>query len=164
MIYTMIEIVLFIGLGATLGFLAGWFLQRSRRFGSDGWGPLHRFPTSPNSHYPPITAPEQVDLGAIEAEEHATLKAARAAVLERMQRRALPASSDDLTQVRGIGPVISNLLYEMGVTSFEQIAAFTEEDIELVGAALGSLAGRIRRDNWVESARQLEEARQSSEA
>ncbi len=162
MFYTATEITLFMALAAGFGFLAGWFLQRARRVGSAAREPLHRLSAPPDAR--PMSPPEPVDLRVIEAEDGARMEAARAAVMQRMQQGALPRSNDDLTKVRGIGPVISNRLYEMGIASFEQIARFTEEDIELVGAALGSFGGRIRRDDWIESARRLQQTKQASKA
>ena len=44
---------------------------------------------------------------------------------------------------------------ELGVTGFEQIAAWDEAAIDRVDAELGRFQGRIRRDNWVEQARFL---------
>ncbi|TIX50616.1 hypothetical protein E5222_10180 [Alteraurantiacibacter aquimixticola] len=46
-------------------------------------------------------------------------------------------------------------LAEMGVTSFAQIAAWDDAEIDRVDAQLGRFQGRIRRDNWVEQARLL---------
>lgn len=69
---------------------------------------------------------------------------------------------DDLTAIKGIGPVLAARLNERGVTRLEQIAAWTEEDIEEIGQALGAFPDRIRRDRWVEGARELLEQRAGS--
>ncbi|WP_342366848.1 hypothetical protein [Qipengyuania flava] len=37
----------------------------------------------------------------------------------------------------------------MGVTSFAQIAAWDEAEIDRIDAQLGRFQGRIRRDDWV---------------
>ena len=47
------------------------------------------------------------------------------------------------------------ILAEQGVTRFEQIAAWTDEDVARVDATLGRFAGRIERDQWVEQAKLL---------
>lgn len=62
------------------------------------------------------------------------------------------ASADDLTQIKGLGPKLAALLTEMGVTRFEQIAAWDDAEIDRVDAQLGRFQGRIRRDGWVEQA------------
>ncbi|KUR75107.1 hypothetical protein [Novosphingobium sp. FSW06-99] len=62
---------------------------------------------------------------------------------------------DDLTRIKGLGPKLSRLLAELGVTRFEQIAAWTEADIAAIDTKLGAFAGRPTRDAWVEQARLL---------
>jgi len=61
---------------------------------------------------------------------------------------------DDLTQINGIGPKISEKLYDLGITTLAQIAAFNQEDMDRVNEQL-SFKGRIERENWVEQARAL---------
>ena len=67
----------------------------------------------------------------------------------------LVTDGDDLTRIKGLGPKLSRLLAELGVTRFEQIAAWTEADIAAIDAKLGAFAGRPMRDAWVEQARLL---------
>ncbi len=63
---------------------------------------------------------------------------------------------DDLKQIRGVGPVLERLLLSMNISTFRQIADFDDEDIDLVSAALGNaFPDRIRRDDWMASARDL---------
>ena len=64
----------------------------------------------------------------------------------------LPTQGDDLTRIKGLGPKIQTLLNQLSVTSFSQIAAWTESDIDAIDAQMGQFAGRIRRDNWVQQA------------
>lgn len=63
--------------------------------------------------------------------------------------------SDDLTRIKGLGPKLAATLGTLGVTSFEQIAAWSDADIDRIDSQLGRFAGRIRRDAWVEQARLL---------
>ncbi|MEL6239295.1 MAG: helix-hairpin-helix domain-containing protein [Pseudomonadota bacterium] len=60
------------------------------------------------------------------------------------------ATGDDLTQIKGVGPKLAGVLREEGITSFAQIAAWTDSDIEAIDAKLGRFKGRITRDQWVE--------------
>lgn len=62
------------------------------------------------------------------------------------------AEGDDLTRIKGLGPKLAETLHRLGVTRFEQIAAWTDEDIDRIDAQLGRFTGRIRRDGWVEQA------------
>ena len=66
---------------------------------------------------------------------------------------------DDLEQIRGVGPVLHRKLNELGIHSFRQIAAWTDDDIDWFTAELGSFAGRVRRDKWVERAAELMRAK-----
>lgn len=66
-----------------------------------------------------------------------------------------PDSADDLTRIKGLGPKLAALLGELGVTSFAQIAAWTEADIARIDPQLGRFSGRIIRDQWVAQAQLL---------
>lgn len=71
---------------------------------------------------------------------------------------AAPASAgepDDLRKIKGLGPKMQTLLTSLGVTRYEQIAAWTEADLDELDGKLGAFAGRPRRDNWVEQAKLL---------
>lgn len=68
-----------------------------------------------------------------------------------------PVIGDDLTHIKGLGPKIAALLGTLGVTSFAQIAAWDDAEIDRIDAQLGDFAGRIRRDNWVAQAKFLAE-------
>lgn len=63
--------------------------------------------------------------------------------------------ADDLRKIKGIGPKLATLLGQLGVTSYAQIAGWTDADLDALDAQLGSFAGRPRRDNWVEQAKLL---------
>ncbi len=62
---------------------------------------------------------------------------------------------DDLKRISGIGPAIESRLAEIGITTYRQIAHFTDEDIERVGAHIDFFADRIRREGWVVQAAAL---------
>jgi predicted flap endonuclease-1-like 5' DNA nuclease len=47
------------------------------------------------------------------------------------------------------------LLGELGVTTFAQIAAWSDADVERIDAQLGRFKGRITRDQWIEQAKLL---------
>lgn len=66
-----------------------------------------------------------------------------------------PANTDDLSRIKGVGPKLVALLGELGVTTYAQIAAWSEADVERIDARLGRFAGRITRDQWIEQAKML---------
>ncbi|MDF8334153.1 hypothetical protein [Novosphingobium cyanobacteriorum] len=69
--------------------------------------------------------------------------------------QAATAPTDDLTRIKGLGPKLRTLLNSLGVTSFAQIAGWSEADVAAIDAKLGAFAGRPTRDNWVEQAKLL---------
>lgn len=63
--------------------------------------------------------------------------------------------ADDLTRIKGVGPKLSALLASLGVTTYAQIAAWTDADQGRIDGQLGSFAGRPARDQWIEQAKLL---------
>jgi predicted flap endonuclease-1-like 5' DNA nuclease len=59
---------------------------------------------------------------------------------------------NNLLQLKGVGPKLNTLLVGLGITRFDQIAAWTASDIAKVDEHLGTFKGRIGRDNWIEQA------------
>jgi large subunit ribosomal protein L21 len=81
-----------------------------------------------------------------------------AAVSEKPAKFAeLPAEgrdSSNLSLIAGIGPTIEKKLRAAGITTWEQIAAWTAEDLEAKDKEL-ALRGRAKREEWVEQAKEL---------
>ncbi|MEL6240911.1 MAG: 50S ribosomal protein L21 [Pseudomonadota bacterium] len=64
------------------------------------------------------------------------------------------AAVDDLKKLSGVGPALEKKLHENGVTTFAQIAAWTEDDVAAMDEKL-SFKGRIEREGWIEQAKEL---------
>jgi predicted flap endonuclease-1-like 5' DNA nuclease len=60
--------------------------------------------------------------------------------------------SDDLMQIKGIGPKLNDLLLGLGIRRFDQIAAWTPRDVARVDSFLAEFRGRIAREGWIEQA------------
>ena len=60
--------------------------------------------------------------------------------------------ADSLLQIKGLGPKLNTLLDGLGITRFDQIAAWSVEDVAKVDEHLGAFKGRIERDSWIEQA------------
>jgi predicted flap endonuclease-1-like 5' DNA nuclease len=70
-----------------------------------------------------------------------------------------PGAPDDLKLIVGVGPVLERMLYQLGITTYRQIARWTERDIDEYDARLHEFPGRIRRDGWVTQARALHQSK-----
>ena len=66
---------------------------------------------------------------------------------------------DDLKLIVGVGPVLERMLQQLGVTTYRQIARWTEREIDEFDAKLPEFPGRIRRDAWVTQARELHQSK-----
>ncbi len=64
------------------------------------------------------------------------------------------AGPDDLTKIRRIKAPLAEKLRRIGVLHFEQIAAWTSDDVRSLSAAL-DLGLRIYQENWIEQAAKL---------
>lgn len=62
--------------------------------------------------------------------------------------------ADDLKQIAGIGPRLEQKLNSLGIWHYEQIASWTQANIDWVNSAI-SFRGRIERERWVSQAKDL---------
>jgi predicted flap endonuclease-1-like 5' DNA nuclease len=162
----MIELVqenwIFLVLAVLVGLIVAWWLFVAQRRTKveiarteEPTGPAQRnqalidaAPAAPAPHVPPPT-PEG-------------LSGVGEAVAASVDMAPLPANTagpadDDLTRIKGVGPKLVEQLRAFGVTRFDQIAGWSDAEIDHIDAKLGRFAGRIRRDSWTEQARFLAE-------
>jgi NADH-quinone oxidoreductase subunit E len=62
---------------------------------------------------------------------------------------------DDLKRIKGIGPRLEELLNSLGYYHFDQLAAWTAEEVAWVDSNLEGFNGRATRDDWVGQAKVL---------
>jgi large subunit ribosomal protein L21 len=67
--------------------------------------------------------------------------------------KAPKGEPDDLTVIKGIGPVAAKDLNEQGITTFKQIAALSDKDIARIDEAMPFSADQIK--DWREQAKEL---------
>ncbi|HVW54122.1 MAG TPA: 50S ribosomal protein L21 [Rhizobiaceae bacterium] len=67
--------------------------------------------------------------------------------------KAPKGEPDDLTVIKGIGPVAAKDLHEQGITTFAQIAALTDEEVAKIDAAMPFSTHQI--EDWREQAKAL---------
>ena len=63
-------------------------------------------------------------------------------------------AADDLTQIKGIGPKLSQTLNELGIYHFRQIAGWEDAEAQWVDDYL-SFKGRVEREQWIEQAQKF---------
>ncbi|WP_113912602.1 NADH-quinone oxidoreductase subunit E [Roseovarius dicentrarchi] len=64
-------------------------------------------------------------------------------------------AADDLKLIKGVGPKLEQMLHDMGFYHFDQIAAWTPEELAWVDQNLEDFKGRATRDEWVAQAKTL---------
>lgn len=69
-------------------------------------------------------------------------------------KAARGGKADDLKRISGVGPKIEGILHDLGIFHFDQIAAWTPENVEWVDGYL-RFRGRITREDWIAQARAL---------
>ena len=68
--------------------------------------------------------------------------------------KARAKAADDLKAIGGIGPKLEAVLNGLGIRTYAQIAALTDEEIASIEDQLG-FKGRIGRDDWIGQAKAL---------
>ena len=70
------------------------------------------------------------------------------------KKAAAVEGADDLSKISGVGPVIVGKLHAEGITTFAQIAEWTDADVEAIEEKL-SFKGRVGREDWIALAKEL---------
>ncbi len=95
-----------------------------------------------------------VSATAVEAAAPKKAPAKKAPAKKAEATEAAATGSDDLKKLSGVGPALEKKLLDAGITTFAQIAAWTEEDVAAMDEKL-SFKGRIEREGWIEQAKEL---------
>jgi predicted flap endonuclease-1-like 5' DNA nuclease len=137
-------------------FLVAWLLIRSRRTRVEITRPDEEIPAKRNQAL--IDAPPAASFAEVPPPVPEALAGAGPAIASAADMVPIipPApEGDDLTRIKGLGPKIADQLNVLGVTTFAQIAAWDDAEIDRIDAQLGRFQGRIRRDDWPGQARLL---------
>ena len=71
-----------------------------------------------------------------------------------VKAEAAPVAADDLKKLTGVGPALEKKLIAAGITSYAQIAAWTDADVAAIDEQL-SFKGKIEREGWIDQAKEL---------
>ncbi len=89
----------------------------------------------------------KIEIGAISLNGSSSKAASKTSATKEVPVAA-KAVKDDLTMIKGIGPVHAKELAAAGFTSFEQIAKLSKSDIEKIDAIDGISAGMVESEDW----------------
>jgi predicted flap endonuclease-1-like 5' DNA nuclease len=106
------------------------------------------------------TAQQALAYAATEHNAKSEAKTAKPKTESKTAANGNQAKADDLTRIKGIGKVLASRLNNMGITNFEQIAAFKAADIERIKREINS-RGAGDPSNWINQARLLMKKDQS---
>ncbi|WP_299499191.1 NADH-quinone oxidoreductase subunit NuoE [uncultured Roseobacter sp.] len=82
---------------------------------------------------------------------------AEAGTKPQVMTAARDGGADDLKKIKGVGPKLEKMLNGMGFFHFDQIAAWSADEVAWVDENLEGFKGRVSRDQWVSQARALAE-------
>ncbi len=152
------EIWVLLALAALLGLLAGWII----------WGRRNNY-AAENALQDKLNAC-RVELNAYIARETPAVAAPEVGedydgdgIVEGKNEGTRPEAlsgprggvSDDLKQIKGVGAKMEILCNELGFYHFDQIAAWSGDEVAWVDANLEGFKGRVTRDDWVAQAQVL---------
>ena len=63
-------------------------------------------------------------------------------------------AADDLKKISGLGPVLEKKLHGLGITTYAEIAGWSDDDVARIDDEL-NFKGRIARDGWIDQAKKL---------
>jgi large subunit ribosomal protein L21 len=78
----------------------------------------------------------------------------KAAAPKAAAKTTAKVAADDLKQLSGVGPALEKKLNAAGITTFAQVAAWTDADVAAMDEQL-SFKGRIEREGWIAQAAEL---------
>ncbi len=149
MSHYLLELVLWMLLAFFIGCILG-YLSRLM-FGKAETGTAEPAATAPSNkaHSSAPVAPKAADLdaGAGKMERPKGISAARG------------GKADKLQKISGVGPKNEKVLHNLGFFHFDQIAAWTAEEIAWVDDHL-KLNGRIKREKWTKQCRLLADGKE----
>lgn len=65
------------------------------------------------------------------------------------------AANDDLTKLAGVGPALATKLNDAGITSFAQIAGWSDADLDALSETISGLKAKAEKGDWIAAAKDL---------
>lgn len=156
------EIWILLILAALLGVLVGWIIWGRRSDADDHSSDLEACVRASQAKDAKITSLEK-DLEACQSAskmdedfdgdgtEEGTNEGVKPSTLDAPR----DGKADDLKMIKGVGPALEKLCNKLGFYHFDQVAAWTADEVAWVDANLEGFKGRVSRDEWVVQAKIL---------
>ncbi len=90
-----------------------------------------------------------------QAEREADQAAGMKAFADVVNRVGTSDDQDNLTKIYGVGKKYADMLNDLGISSYQQVAKLRKADVRTLAAALGVLDDRLEKEDWVGNARTL---------
>nr|WP_295693397.1 50S ribosomal protein L21 [uncultured Maricaulis sp.] len=102
-------------------------------------------------------APKAAEAPKAKAKAAAPKAAAPKAEKAQAKKAAAPkaAAADTLTELTGVGPALATKLNEAGITTFAQIAAWTDADVDALNETITGLKAKAEKNDWINAAKAL---------
>jgi len=146
------ELILWLLLAFFIGCTLGYLLRKLR----GGSSVVKESPPAPQPVAVPVAAP--VAAVSPQVEKQAAMEPAAAATGVAKRPKGLAAArdgkADKLQRISGIGPKLDKTLNSLGYFHFDQISAWTPDEVQWVDEHL-RFKGRIDRDKWIPQAKLL---------
>ena len=136
--------------GTEVPILTPWLQDEKPRSGRADGKPVSPFLGKAPVEKPVVAEPTPAPAAAAAAP---ATEGTRPAALE----AAREGGADDLKRIKGIGPKLEQLCNRLGFYHFDQIAAWTADEVAWVDQNLEGFKGRVSRDEWVSQAKLLAE-------
>lgn len=149
MSHYLIELLIWCLIAYVLGCILGWILRNVLSGNA-----------SPAMAAPEVAAAAVGAPGAIIAPAAAALSASPGKLTQpKGIKSARGGKADELQRLSGVGPKNEVILHHLGFFHFDQIAAWTREEVDWVDDHL-KFGGRIAREEWVRQAKLLADGKE----
>jgi predicted flap endonuclease-1-like 5' DNA nuclease len=159
--YLLLEIIVYLLIAGLIGFVLGWMLRDNKAKTT-----VDKETSTPNEETEKREEPKKEK--EITPKEKSQQSKTQTTTVEKTVEKSVETESaskktateaqkkekDELTLIKGIGPVLEKKLNNLGIYYFDQISSWSEEEQASIGVQL-SFAKKVEREEWVKQAKEL---------
>ena len=149
--YLLLEIIVYLSIAGLMGFVLGWIVKGSKN---------KTVTTEIATKAIEKKAETRVESTSQELEEEEKkIEDSKKITLSCMATltQAREEGKDELTLIKGVGPILEKKLNNLGIYHFDQIAVWTIEEQALISLEL-LFPKKVEREKWVEQSKELMKA------